>query len=648
MWRGLSITSDELQSFHAQRPSSPSWCPVFNLNWPVSAVIKINGVQSPIVHQPSWRPRTADPVLISPKRANQVRCFSRSQRAHHTKAMERAKTIISQKSLHLLDELIASLREDVPMTASESPQLQRFREEEARFKAVSSVMLHEATCLRTNINQLASINATLPNEILIYIFELGALEDIKELSQLPVFSRTVSHVCRLWREISIASPALWTLFHPLLPHDVSSRGKESLLDFVVCPDKIWADSKYEPADISAFGHKLARARSLQLILSTTTRARAQNDLKLMSCPAPHLTTLSICDTPGREEPISLPDQLFAGHHPRLSEISIRWCAIPWTMWSTSLLSDLRVLEITGFTSRHQFAMPIFMSVLRACPQLQILHLDNLWPLVVSGPHQPVEPVALPALRSFRWVSAMDVSITRALLCGIIAHRAVRVQLCATISSEVEALPREGEERSSGDSIALIEAAPLRPSSLLLNRGHRRLYVMNHSHGLEYDSSTPDHVTASLPNSPYNENNSLFLSNLANRWSLGVQSITLDGMNGDDVHDLIRFLRALPNITAVSLVYGQGADRLVGALTDEIWGHRVDDILFHHSDIRPETILSFAQSRAASAAAESSDHADLTPLRRLFFNQCEHILDETLENLRVLVPEVAQYRPHYGP
>ncbi|KDQ12976.1 hypothetical protein BOTBODRAFT_176100 [Botryobasidium botryosum FD-172 SS1] len=558
--------------------------------------------------------------------------------------MEHAKTIISQKSLHLLDELVRSIRHEVPMIANQSLQLQRFWEEEVRFKAVSSVMLHEAACLRAKVNNLASINAVLPNEILTHIFELGALEDIKDLAHLPVFSRTVSHVCRLWRGISIATPALWTLFHPLLPPEVTSRAKESLLDFVIHPYKIWVNSEYEPADIPAFGHQLVRARSLRLILWVA--AHPERDLMLMSCPAPHLTTLFICDTPGRGEPISLPDQLFAGHHPRLSEISIHWCVIPWATWTTSLLSNLCVLELVGIAGKHQITMPAFLSILRACPQLQILHLDNAWPFVVFGPHRPVEPVALPALRSFRWVSASNVSATNMLLRSIIAHRTVRVELCAAITDEVEVLLREGEERSFDDSVTLLEAATPRPSALRLNHSHR-IHIPD-LHGLEFDSDAADHVTIIFPPTayPYEGDHISLLSNLANRWSFEIQFIALSGMTEDDADHLIYFFHALPNIATVSLDYCECDDRLVGALTAQSWAHRIDEISFRHSDIKADTILDFARSRVPGSGG--SDRADLSPLRRLVFNQCEFILDETLESLKALVPEVTQLRPYYGP
>ncbi|KDQ12979.1 hypothetical protein BOTBODRAFT_176103 [Botryobasidium botryosum FD-172 SS1] len=478
----------------------------------------------------------------------------------------------------------------------------------------------------------------LPNEILLYIFELGALEDIKGLSHLPVFPQTVSHVCRLWREISLASPTLWTLFHPLLPPNLTSRAKPTLLDFVIRPRQILVE--HEPPDIPTFGRQLIRACSLRHILESSMD---EEDLELMQMlyPAPHLTTLLIRSSPGRMEPIILPDQLFAGHHPRLSEISIYYCGTSWTMWTTSLLSNLRVLELVGIPSEYQIAIPVFLSVLRACPQLQVLHLDNSGPLG-SEQHQPAEPIVLPALHSFRWVNPSDFSTTRTFLRGIVAHSTVRIRLCSAISDEVEALMHEGEEHSSGGAITLLEAAPPRPRALALTCRHKMYTYIEDYHVLEYDTDMADHVSVLFPRNFYEGDRRLLFSNLANRWSFGVQSITLTGILGDDPDHFVHFFHALPNITMVSLDYCQCDDGLIDALTDQSWGHRVEDISFRYSGITSETILDLARSRTASS--ENPDHTSSIPLRRLSFNQCMYILDETLESLRALVPEVIELWP----
>ncbi|KDQ12223.1 hypothetical protein BOTBODRAFT_418287 [Botryobasidium botryosum FD-172 SS1] len=264
--------------------------------------------------------------------------------------MEHAKTIMSQKSLRLLHDLIQSIGDEVSVANGQSLQRQCIWEEEARFKAVSDVMLHEAARLRTKVNGLASVNATLPNEILAYIFEFGALEDIEKRMHLPMFSRTVSHVCRLWRDVSLTSPALWTLFQPLLPPGVTSRA-ESLLDFVIQPRKTRAE--YKPPGAPAFGQQLLRARSLRLTIGGNLY---REDFQLMSSPAPHLTTLILRCHLGNNLS-NLPGQLFAGHHPCLSEVAILRLAIPW---STFFPSNLRMLELVQISSEHQITMPKFI------------------------------------------------------------------------------------------------------------------------------------------------------------------------------------------------------------------------------------------------------------------------------------------------
>ncbi|KDQ12977.1 hypothetical protein BOTBODRAFT_176101 [Botryobasidium botryosum FD-172 SS1] len=249
--------------------------------------------------------------------------------------MEYAKKTLSTKSLHLLNELIDSVRDKDTMISGSSSQLKGIWEEEARFGTIADVMHAEAARLRTKVNQLVSTSVALPTEILAYIFELGAREDIEHRLHVPAFSRTVSHVCRYWRKISIGFPALWTLFHPLLPPEVTSRAKGSLLDFVILPRYIWVT--HGPSDLPAFGEQLVRARSLRL---TFSKALYAGDLELMSFPAPHLTSLLIDSTMDWIDYNNLPERPFSGHHPRLTEVSIRNFSMGW---SIPILSNLLTL-----------------------------------------------------------------------------------------------------------------------------------------------------------------------------------------------------------------------------------------------------------------------------------------------------------------
>ncbi|KDQ12980.1 hypothetical protein BOTBODRAFT_34120 [Botryobasidium botryosum FD-172 SS1] len=539
--------------------------------------------------------------------------------------MEYAKKILSQKSLHLLNELIDSVRDEgTTITRQPSIQLQCIWGEEARFTTVSDVMLHEAARLRTKINHLASINVALPSEVLTHIFELGALEDIGRCSQLPVFSRTVSHVCRLWRNISLTSPALWTLYHPRLPPDFTSRAKESLLDFIIQPRKIWAT--YGLSDIPAFGRQLGRARSLRLTLNGII---LQGDSDLMSFPAPHLTTLFLDRTPsGHAICIPLSDQPFADHH-SLSKISIRNLAIAW---DTPILSCLRALELLAIPYALWVTMSEFMSILRSCPQLQILRLSDSGPILVPDKYLPVEPVVLLSLRSFHWGNPSGFTATKVLLGGIVTRRTSRIRLHTAISDEVEGFMRKGEDHPSGDTMTLLQAISS-SRALALSRNHRG--SPGSYHILEYDSDTADPISIFFPLTTSAHDRRSLLSNLANCSLSQVQSIALTEMSMDDTDLFVQILHSLPNITAISLDNCSCDEGLVHALADQRWMHRIENFSFSGSDIMPETILDLARSRT------DPGHAGLTPLRRLSFEECENILDETLESLRALVPEVVR-------
>ncbi|KII85103.1 hypothetical protein PLICRDRAFT_45218 [Plicaturopsis crispa FD-325 SS-3] len=77
-------------------------------------------------------------------------------------------------------------------------------------------------------NQEAPIS-TLPPELLSTIFEIG-LGHSSDLQHKTSFPRTVAHVSRRWREVALATSALWTTVttHTLYPSWLQSSGNRSL------------------------------------------------------------------------------------------------------------------------------------------------------------------------------------------------------------------------------------------------------------------------------------------------------------------------------------------------------------------------------------------------------------------------------------
>ncbi|KDQ12978.1 hypothetical protein BOTBODRAFT_407022 [Botryobasidium botryosum FD-172 SS1] len=280
-------------------------------------------------------------------------------------------------------------------------------------------------------------------------------------------------------------------------------------------------------------------------------------------------------------------------------------------------------------------MPQFMSALRACPQLQVLRLDNSGPRFFPERHCPLETVVLPALRSFHWVNPSGFPLTEALLRGIAAQRTVRFLLYVTISDELEGLVREGEELVFVENVPLCQAISSIARTLALSENRLTLAVNRHI--LEYDSDTADRITIYFPLAACEHDSRSLLSNLAHCALYQVQSIALIDMGMDNTDLLVQLLCALPNVTALSLEYCTCDEGLIRALTDPHGVHQIEAVSFSHSEIQPETIISLAQSRAT----DPENSTDVTPLRHLSFEECAFISDETLESLRALVSEVVQ-------
>jgi len=275
-----------------------------------------------------------------------------------------------------------------------------------------------------------------------------------------------------------------------------------------------------------------------------------------------------------------------------------------------------------------------MSVLRACPRLEVLHVDDSGPLFVPN-NPPVETVVLPALRSFYWKNPSGFHATKVLLRCLVVPEVTHIQLYAAISHEIEALLREGDEYSFGSTVTLLQAVSSCLRVLTLARGH---LASPRSHVLKYDSDMPGHVRVLFPSTlRIQEPAPPYLDNLRLCSISQVQSVTLEGISSDDIDAVVGLFHALPNITLISLNDCSCDEGLICALTDQNWKHRVEDIFFNGSDIESETILRFARSRAINP--KNPDRSGLTPLRRLSFNRCENILDAILRDLEELVPEV---------
>ncbi|KZT73800.1 hypothetical protein DAEQUDRAFT_354780 [Daedalea quercina L-15889] len=293
----------------------------------------------------------------------------------------------------------------------------------------------------------------LPTELLAQIFVLGANmddpidedEEIDEDSvdseieededkdgdeegddddEKPPFEVTVSHVCKLWRDVAINTPTLWSGldFSEGLPYTKSAvylgRSKGAPLDIsidvtkdeedeetnlndpvpalaelMVCSDELEAILKLIIPHVSHW-------RSLELMVSEYVLMHSAL-LQMGACAcAPMLEVLQLYhyeDSEEGEETFTPPKfkqqdfVLFHGHAPKLTHVALWGVHLDWA--ASTFLSGLVELELAYHAKDVRPPFRDFARILRDSPEIETLTLCQSGP--VGGPVEWLESVLGP-------------------------------------------------------------------------------------------------------------------------------------------------------------------------------------------------------------------------------------------------------------
>ncbi|KDQ13978.1 hypothetical protein BOTBODRAFT_145873 [Botryobasidium botryosum FD-172 SS1] len=207
----------------------------------------------------------------------------------------------------------------------------------------------------------------LPNEILSYIFELANVpHPTQDLSRW-----SVSQVSRLWQQTALHTPRIWSTIcisnHRAVEACVIRSGSAPLdID-------LYIDHAYSAhlTDFQGYMDILVphmnRWRSLEF-----NGVPTKVYLPYLLSPAPQLEKL-IIGMHYTNYRLPLESVLFAGSSPRLRELLLANAHIPLISPIYTGLTDLALFNASFNTS----TISHLRSVLRACPQLHALHLEEI-------------------------------------------------------------------------------------------------------------------------------------------------------------------------------------------------------------------------------------------------------------------------------
>ncbi|THH28918.1 hypothetical protein EUX98_g5271 [Antrodiella citrinella] len=302
--------------------------------------------------------------------------------------------------------------------------LKRGSAEHVSLAKKAGTALTRTLTLLYRLNQCLPVHI-LPNEVLLKIF----LEVVQMRSPShPWFYLT--HVCRRWRNIAQQASSLWTkvnlshagLINAYLEH---SRNRPLLVKWTT--DLV--DIKSDPETLSTISEgdfMTGKQRIAPLLVKSYSSRVDSIDIVAPGATLQHILDFGEADTefvfpsnlgslrlsrphkdlPNHKNSVCIADIFLDSAPCQIHTLKLHGVAIFWEFGSHGpFTSHLQVLHISHLSPTHAPQIRDFLRVLKMCPALEELVLDNAGPYPSPGGNSPFMKANLPNLQVFRCIKA---------------------------------------------------------------------------------------------------------------------------------------------------------------------------------------------------------------------------------------------------
>lgn len=263
--------------------------------------------------------------------------------------------------------------------------------------------------------------SSLPDELLGSIFELFRTEPIRGKDEgHKAWWTSIMLVCRLWRDVLLNTPLLWTgiLFHRIdLVELMLQRSKTAPIsiyhDFSL---NYMRSAGHEEAVRDVLEHHIHHAREVDLSAPTLTFF---DITKILRKPAPELTDLRLICVGGfgsGYKECSITRDLLAESAPRLRSISLRGICIP--LDSALISPKLCHLSLNDILRQQSFPAEQLVHLLRDLPLLETLRIQyshegahSFTEKQIEAYPLPEEPIVLSKLSTLTFCATAKYTVT---------------------------------------------------------------------------------------------------------------------------------------------------------------------------------------------------------------------------------------------